>query len=192
MGPFKFKTRSSKLAGLYLLAALLLTGCAGSVLAPLLFPAPIVGLRFFSNGQPILQPGATDSLGFAVVGQPVRHTISETQAEQQVVFTLLNEAELVNNGNLQEQPAEGSITLSFTVNPASTAIAGVDYLAFSRNTVTIFDGGTQASLQIELIDDFVNDGDRVLILDLVIPVDGEPYDGAPCCTRAELTLIDNE
>ncbi len=184
------RTLSSTLVSIGGLVAL--AGCAGGVLAPLIFPAPIVGLRFFSDGQPVIQPGAEDSFGFAQVGQPVRHTVSETQANQQVVFTLLNESELLNNDNLIEQPAETNLTLEFVVNPASTAIAGIDYVAFNSNSLTVLSGDTRALLPIELIDDLVNDGNRILIVDLVIPFEGEPYDGAPCCTSAELTIIDNE
>ncbi len=171
--------------------AVILSGCAaGGVLAPILFPAPLVGLRFFDQaGQPILQPDAPGALGFSNVGDPVRLTVPASQPQQRVVFTLLNEEDLLERGQLTEQPAQALIDLNFRINPDSTAVAGRDYVNFPLS-LTVPTGQTRATLEIELIQNLAP-GERTLILDLIEPAGGDPYQGAPCCTTAILTIEAN-
>ncbi|MEN9226947.1 MAG: hypothetical protein Q6L60_08370 [Thermostichus sp. HHBFW_bins_43] len=171
-------------------ALVTLTGCgAASGLAPILFPAPLVGLRFFdAAGQPIIQPEAPGSLGFSNIGDPVRLTVPETQPSQRVVFTLLNRNEL-NQGRITEQTAQQSIPVTFQVDPSSTAVPGRDYVPFSTE-LTVPAGQSRATLVIELINNLNPVGDRTLILNLLEPPGGDPYSGAPCCTTAILTIQD--
>ncbi len=171
--------------------AMILSGCAaGGVLAPILFPAPLVGLRFFDQAdQPIPQPDAPGSLGFSNPGNPVRLTVPASQPEQSVVFTLLNEEDLLDRGQLTEQPAQDLINLNFRINPDSTAVAGRDYVSFPLS-LALPAGQTRATLEIELIQNLAP-GERTLILDLIEPAGGDPYRGAPCCTTAILTIEAN-
>ncbi|MCJ2542148.1 hypothetical protein [Thermostichus vulcanus] len=168
-----------------------LTACGAAVgLAPILFPAPLVGLRFFNDAnQPIIQPEAPGLLRFSNIGNPVRLTVPETQPSQRVVFTLLNEDELLNQGPITEQTTERSVPITFQVDPASTAVPGRDYVPFSTE-LTVPAGQSRATLVIELINNLNPVGDRTLILNLLeLPV-GDPYSGAPCCTTAILTIRD--
>lgn len=172
-------------------ALVTLAGCGAAVgLAPILFPAPLVGLRFFDDAnQPIIQPEAPGSLGFSNIGDPVRLTVPETRPSQRVVFTLLNEDELLNQGRITEQTAERSVPITFQVDPASTAVPGRDYVPFNTE-LTVPAGQSRATLVIELINNLNPVGARTLILNLVEPPGGDPYSGAPCCTTAILTIQD--
>jgi hypothetical protein len=167
-------------------ALVALSGCGAAVLAPILLQAPLLGLRFFDEaGQPIIQAEAPGALGFSNVGDPVRLTVPASQPSQTVVFTLLDEDELLNEGRLTEQPAQQLLTLDFEVDASSTAVPNIDYVPFDT-TLTVPVGATRAALEIDLIENLAM-GERTLILNILEPAGGE-YKGAPCCTTAILTL----
>jgi hypothetical protein len=148
-----------------------------------------VGLRFLSNGQFVSQPGG--SQGFSPVGEPVRFTVSESLPSQEVVFTLLEEDALVNDGELVEQVTDRDLTLTYSVDSTSTAVQGEDYLSIGTSVVVV-EGESRASITVDLIDDLATDGDKTLIINLTSPDSGEPYDGAPCCTTAILTIEEDD
>ncbi|TAF49676.1 MAG: hypothetical protein EAZ61_14070, partial [Oscillatoriales cyanobacterium] len=142
------------------------------------------------NNEPY-QVGTTNQITFTLIENDHLYTVSLTPTSN------ANEVGTLGAFTLTlDQPAHANIVIDYTI-ATSGAIEGADYTPIARS-VTIAKGQTTAAIQIQAQDNQIDEGDRVLTLNLapqaptkVIAPDNN-YQANPSAQVAEIAIEDND
>jgi hypothetical protein len=88
----------------------------------------------------------------------------------------------------REGGASGLVTVDVT-SANGTAVAGVDYTALLRTTLTFQDGQTSQTVSIPILNDTLAEGDESFFVDLSNPTNGAVLSTNP---RGEVRIVDDE
>ncbi|MDR3043998.1 MAG: hypothetical protein LBU75_07005 [Desulfovibrio sp.] len=133
------------------------------------------------NDAPTVQVTVTDHTGAQT------DTATEGQAHPLTVTVSLVDAD-------GHPLALGDGPVTFQLTFTGTAEQGKDFAPYTT-LVTIPDGGSAASVQVSLPDDYISDGNRTFVV-TATPVAGDPYNGYPAGfigsgSGAEVTIADH-
>ena len=132
-------------------------------------------------------------LDASAVNRTATATITDNDTAS-VSLAATNGSEPATSGKFtvtQSNPSSTSTMISFTVQPTSTAIAGVDYAALS-GTVTIPAGSTTADIHVNVFDDVYVEGTETIVVKLTGITSANPDITLGTAPTATVNILDND